>query len=148
MPIKRPENFKKIGAIIDTQYKKKTEQLLKTFAFVGEQCVVEARESGSYMDQTGNLRSSIGYVVFNEGAVYKMSAFEQVKEGKLGAINGKSYATSLASQFPNSIALVVVAGMNYASYVSAKGYDVLDTAELKADELVPSLLEKLGFIKR
>ena len=34
--------------------------------------------------------------------------------------------------------------MRYASFVSAKGYDVLDSAELLAERLVPDMLKRLG----
>ena len=33
--------------------------------------------------------------------------------------------------------------MKYASYVSAKGYDVLDSAELLAEKLAKELLERI-----
>ena len=56
-----------------------------------------------------------------------------------GAEVGKQYAQELAANHPTGYALIVVAGMNYAEYVSAKGYDVLDTAELKARELLEKL---------
>jgi hypothetical protein len=35
--------------------------------------------------------------------------------------------------------------MNYAAYVERNGYNVLTSAELLADELVPKLLKQLGF---
>ena len=41
------------------------------------------------------------------------------------------------------VALVVVAGMNYAAYVEAKGYNVLSSAEHLAERELPRMLEKL-----
>ena len=38
----------------------------------------------------------------------------------------------------------MVAGMRYAAYVSASGRDVLDSAELRANQLVPQLLGQLA----
>ena len=43
------------------------------------------------------------------------------------------------------IVLIVTAGMNYAEYVEARGYNVLSSAELKAEPLIKSLLTQLGF---
>ena len=40
-------------------------------------------------------------------------------------------------------ALVVVAGMNYAAYVEAKGYNVLSSAEHLAERELPRMLDKL-----
>jgi hypothetical protein len=36
-------------------------------------------------------------------------------------------------------------GMNYSSYVAAKGYNVIDSAEDMAERLVPQLMRELGF---
>jgi hypothetical protein len=49
----------------------------------------------------------------------------------------------LAPQYTCGIALIVVAGMEYAATVAAKGYNVLDSAELTAQALVPKLLQQL-----
>jgi len=68
-----------------------------------------------------------------------------VKQGKDGSSKGAAYVKSLARKFPQGICLIVVAGMNYASYVSAKGLDVLDSSELLAERLVPQMLKQLGF---
>ena len=41
------------------------------------------------------------------------------------------------------VALVVVAGMNYAAYVEARGKNVLSSAEHLAERELPRMLEKL-----
>ena len=82
-----------------------------------------------------------------DGQVYKMSAFGKPDGNNDGRSTGMSYARSLAGKFPKGIVLIVVAGMRYASYVSAKGYNVLDSSELLADQLVPKMLKQLGFKK-
>ena len=73
-----------------------------------------------------------------------MSSFDAVKSGGNGARMGKQYVKRLIRKFPQGVVLLVAAGMKYASYVSAKGYDVLDSSELLADKLVPQMLEQLG----
>ena len=47
------------------------ERCVETFCYVGERCVTEARKAGEYNDITGNLRSSIGYVVLVNGRAYQ-----------------------------------------------------------------------------
>jgi len=43
--------------------------LLSAIEKIGIQCVNEARVNGSYTDRTGNLRSSVGYVILYNGDV-------------------------------------------------------------------------------
>lgn len=112
---------------------------------VGEQVLNAARLTNSYKDQTGNLRSSLGYIVAMDGAIVQMSSFTPVLSGGEGAKNGKEYAQELVRNFPQGIVLIVVAGMSYASHVSARGYDVLDSAELLAEAIIPQMLRTLGF---
>lgn len=119
--------------------------MLNVLSQVGEQCVNQARSSGSYTDRTGNLRSSVGYVILVDGKIVEMSAFEGVKNGQKGSSDGKDFARELVSKFPKGIVLIVVAGMKYASAVSARGRDVLDSAEILAEQLVPSMMQRLGF---
>lgn len=145
MPIKRLTPPAEIDRFIEAEVERLKNALVYNLCAVGEQVLNAARLTNSYKDQTGNLRSSIGYVVAVDGEIVQMSSFDVVKGGGEGAKGGKAYAMQLVRDFPKGIVLIVVAGMNYASYVSAKGYDVLDSSELLADKLVPQMLGKLGF---
>lgn len=145
MPIKNLTPEGAISEFIGQQVERITSALIYNLCAVGEQVLNQARSTNSYKDQTGNLRSSIGYVVAVDGEVVQSSSFEVVKDGADGSRDGKSYALDLVKQFPEGIVLIVVAGMKYASYVSAKGYDVLDSSEVLADRLVPEILKRLGF---
>lgn len=118
--------------------------VVRSLSYVGEECVNVARQSHTYRDQTGNLTSSIGYVISVDGHLVRTGDFNTVKQGGQGSKGGKEYAKQLVSEFPQGIALIIVAGMDYAAHVSNRGYDVIDSAELKADQLVPVLLAQLG----
>ena len=127
--------------------KKEVENLIiKQFSYIGEQCVKIAREQGSYNDITGNLRSSIGYVVLNNGKPVKYGEPKQYN-GKLGngaegAKAAEALLTKLQAKFPWGIVLIVCAGMNYAAYVENIHHkDVLSSAELKAESLAKQLLK-------
>ena len=133
---------------IDQLTERAEDAILNILMYVGESCITEARDNGSYMDQTGNLRSSIGYVVVRDGKIVGMKVGEQVKEGTEGKGKAESYMTRLASEHSTGISLIVVAGMNYAVYVEGRGKNVLSSAELLAERLVPQMLEQLGFIVR
>lgn len=133
-------------AYIEQQIKRIMDAVIYNLQYVGERCLNAARETNSYKDQTGNLRSSLGYVIAMDGKIVYQSDFEIVKNGKQGAKSGIQFAKEIVRQFPEGIVLVVVAGMEYAALVSATGRDVIDSAELLADKLVPQILKQLGFI--
>lgn len=148
MPIFQKTPKASIGEYIVRRTKEMEQALVYNLLAVGEQCVnaarITAQKGKDFTDQTGNLRSSIGYVLAVDGQIVQESSFQQVKEGGEGSKEGKAFAESLVQQYPKGIVLLVVAGKNYAKYVAARGYDVLDTAETLANKLVPELLQQLG----
>lgn len=108
--------------------------------YLGEICLIEMRTNKGYMDQTGNLTSSMGYIVVIRGRIATSAGFD----GKAaGSATGHSFASSLASKHPNGYALYVVAGMNYAAYVEAKGRNVITSAEILAERQLPIMLAQL-----
>lgn len=123
--------------------------IIYNFQYVGESCIAQARtwqnQVNPYTDRTGNLRSSVGYIIVENGKIVGKSSFNVVKQGGIGKSEGVNFAQSLVSQFPTSIVLICVAGMKYATYVADKGYDVIDSAEDLAAKLVPEMLKQLGF---
>lgn len=145
MGITQTTTTSEIDAYIERQVKRTTNALIYNLQYIGEQVLNTARSTNSYKDQTGNLRSSLGYVIVVDGKIKYKSDFEVVKQGNSGSKSGIQYAKEVARQFPEGIVIIVVAGMNYASYVAAKGFDVLDSAELLADKLVTQILKQLGF---
>lgn len=145
MGITQKTSESEIDKYIEQQVKRTTNALIYYLKYIGERCLNAARDTKSYKDRTGNLRSSLGYIIVRDGKIVYQSNFEVVLTGNTGAKSGIKYAKEVARQFPEGIVLIVVAGMNYATYVSGKGYDVLDSAELLADKLVPQILKRLGF---
>lgn len=116
--------------------------------YVGLECVKEARTGRKYTDQTGNLRSSTGYAIVYNGRIVKQSNFEKVKQTATeGAVTGKELIRQLASSYSDGLVLILVAGMDYAVYVEARGYNVLNSAEDLAKWLVPEMLRKVGLMK-
>lgn len=105
----------------------------------------------SWMDQSGNLRSSIGYIVVHDGEIRKSGGFERVngpkrdKSSADGSAEGRSYAERLAANYPTGYALIVVAGMEYAAYVEAKANkDVLAGGEIFLKKEVRKLVRRLS----
>lgn len=133
---------KRLDAFVDMVEQKQIERL----QMLGEMCLIEARNNKGYMMQTGALLSSTGYQVFVDGvAVHTQfdaaSGAESGADAK-GMKAGQTIADKVGKQ-TKGVALVVVAGMNYAAYVEAKGYNVLASAEHLAERELPRMLEKL-----
>lgn len=120
---------------------------IRALSYLGEQCVSRVRDregNKSWYDQSGNLRSSVGYVIAYNGNIIQYSDFNQIKQGSEGVSVGKNLAKELVKRYPNGYVLVIVAGMNYAEYVERKdNKDVLASTELWAMDQVPKMLEKL-----
>jgi len=83
-----------------------------------------------FQDITGNLRNSVGYVVL-------LNSVEKSKSN-ISALNQK-LIEELKNKYPKDLVLIVVAGMNYAAYVEAKGFNVLSSAELMAKNILTKL---------
>lgn len=146
MPGKMITPLKVIGDNLKAAAEAKLKVVVNTLCYVGEQCIIEARDGGNYTDQTGNLRSSIGYAVIWNGRIVKRDCVDKVKQGDEGISEGEKYLKSCINRHrKRGIVLIVSAGMNYAEYVEAKGYNVLSSAELKAGPMIRSILTKLGF---
>ncbi len=124
-----------IQQYIEEQLKLKVEVLINKLSYIGEGALRIAREQGSYTDRTGNLRNSTGYVIAVDGQVTQRAGFDSKDE------DGAAFAETLARTTEGKAVLVVCAGMNYATYVSARGYDVLDSAEIEAKVLAEKLLK-------
>ena len=146
MPIRRTSPQGQFKNYLDKRIRFRIAALIQMFNYVGLECVREARMKRKYIDRTGNLRSSTGYCVLYNGIVVHQSGFEAVKPTAVeGVKEGKKLLNNLISSHTVGIVLIVVAGMDYACFVEAKGLNVLDTSEIKAKKLVKKTLKKLGF---
>lgn len=96
------------------------QKIINSFIMAGETFIVNARGQmqnhamGQYKDQTTNLRNSIGYFVFHNG--------ELVHE-KNNIVTNLANIQDIIK--PSGFQLIGIAGMNYASYVESKGYNVI-----------------------
>lgn len=130
--------------------------IVEILSRLGVECVNKAREphAGDWVDHTGNLRSSIGFMITYNGKEVTSDGFEPTAapdgNGAKGQQEGQDFILSIASQNSQGYALVMVAGMNYAEYVEAhESRDVLAHVELfarreveKRMNRVPDLVKK------
>lgn len=123
------------------------DELVYNFQYIGEQAVRVARDSGDYNDITGNLRSSIGYVVLVDGKPagtfsnqYKTYNGEK-GDGAEGVAQAEKLLEQLRGKYSRGVVLIIVAGMKYAAFVEeVRGKIVLSQAQLYAEQLVNQLL--------
>lgn len=106
----------------------------------GEEFVKIARLEGNYVDHTGNLRSSIGYVIVKDGKIIGKNFQLSPKIGtdkQSGKKEGEQLAMDLVRVFSKGYVLIGVVGMKYAVYVEAmENKDVVTRAADKAEEFI------------
>ena len=134
-------------------------RIIRDLTIAGEKAVEKARlivtanGGGSvlppYTVQTGNLVSSTGYAIVHDGQIVTMSSFQAVPgpkgDGQEGSATGKAYVKELAMRYTKGYALILVAGMEYASYVQELYHrDVLVSGSLVAEQLVSEIQDKFN----
>jgi len=114
------------------------QRIIWTLAMVGENFVNDARTTRTYKDQTGNLRSSIGYIIARDGNIIQEN-IEGKAEGKAQA---KKVADEVLRENKKGFVLICVAGMEYAAAVESKGYDVITGSVPAAKSLLKSKIKE------
>lgn len=99
--------------------------LLKIMQFVGEKAVKDARlmtkGEGGFGDVTGNLRSSIGYLITKNG----QKVYSNVTGNATGIAAFWDAIKDRLSLRNDIYQLFLVAGMDYASHVESRGLNVI-----------------------
>ena len=128
------------------------ERIYKLLQRAGEEFVKIARKKKSYQDQTGNLRSSIGYVIVKDGDIltenYELSD-EKGTDKHTGLREAKRLVSELLPLYKNGWVLIGVAAMPYAKYVEAiENLDVISVATEHAEDWIKkqsrTLFDKLA----
>ncbi|WP_276359902.1 hypothetical protein [Daejeonella sp. H1SJ63] len=123
-----------IRKLIEQRFTMLDEAIISRFSYIGETFVKNARENGTYNDITGNLRSSIGYIVLKNGKQKAGGGFEKYSNGSKGQTSGKKFLKEISVKFPSGYVLIVVAGMQYAAAVESRGKDVLTGSSIVAKQ--------------
>jgi hypothetical protein len=144
MPIKVKFNEAALREYLDKAKEDAIINVIKAIDSAFKAAVIHAKNIPpdiGFSDQTGNLRGSIGYVLFQDGKEIN-SFFSGAGEG---VKTGKSLADRIAQSNAGEgvIIGVLVAGMNYAVYVEAMGRDVLTSASFK---LLPEFKKNIAII--
>jgi hypothetical protein len=146
MSLKPLFNIAQVQAFADKFLEKTDEKTIEMLSYAGEYGVKLARQNGNYEDRTGNLRSSIGYVVVANGSIVRQS-FESTtgeSDNKTGQEEGRQLAYGLASRYNSGHVLILVAGMEYAAAVeSLEGYDVLQNSVYETESILKETLNEV-----
>jgi hypothetical protein len=143
--IKADFNPNDVEAYIQQRTEEWFNALLETFREQGREFTARARSKNKdgkvFNNITYNLRSSIGYCLLYEKKVVE-TYFPSIIGGTEGEEVGRELAERLAiyGDYGDGIVLVLVAGENYASFVQAKGYDVIDSSTSAFSEELKKLL--------
>lgn len=125
---------REVGRWFDYFVERAEERIYRLLQRAGEEFVKIARKKGNYQDHTGNLRSSIGYVIVKDGDILTESYKLSDKKGSdkhTGLREAKRLVSELASIYPDGWVLIGVAAMPYAVYVEA--IDNLDVASVATE---------------
>lgn len=140
MGIRMTTSTKELEEFLNNAAKKLQNNVTLALSKLGDESVARIRNRSaekSWIDQTGNLRSSIGFAVYEQGVKFMESAFSPVLSGSEGSVKGKKMVNDLAKEYSKVYALVVVAGMEYAGEVEAlKSKDVLASTKIWAISVV------------
>lgn len=148
MPIKPNFTAADIRARMNQEIERRRQAIIAQLFYIGEECLTQARSGHKYLNQTGNLCSSIGYCILVDGSIVHEGEWKNVSGGKGDGTEGKkqgvAFLHELASkQTRKGIVFLMVAGMPYAQYVEAMSLDVLDTSEQMAQRKIKDMLDRL-----
>ena len=121
--------------------KRYDKEVVKALVEVGKRAVETARHTKTFEDKTGNLTASIGYGVIHNGTLVYTGGFDDSKDG--GEIGRNVLSQSAADMSNIPYAVILVAGMEYATYVNRKGFAVLDGAQIQIDKITQELLSSI-----
>ena len=135
-------NRNDITKALTLRTKRIEEVILLRLQRIGEQFVTNARNMADFTDRTGNLRSSIGYVILKNGQQL-FENFEQRAGGPEGKEKAKEVIADAKKNFPTGSVLIGVAGMDYAAAVESKGYDVITSSAGIAEASLKLAVQKI-----
>ncbi len=119
-----------------------TYSIMQALKLEGEKSVNRIRnkpQGDSWIDHTYNLRSSIRYAVIQNARIVIEDAYKGTSAGTRA---GHNAIKDLAGEYADCVALVVVAGMDYAQYVEAvESKDVLASESLRLQQAFDEIKE-------
>lgn len=104
----------------------------------GEEAIQVQKIESDYLNHTLNLRNAPGYAVIVNG---EEVARNVPADGAHGEAKAKTNKT-LDNADKSGTGIIIADGMEYASFVSSNGYDVVDSALLHANKVLNGKSQK------
>ena len=128
-----------IDAFLKEQFEEMDRQTLDNFKLVLSRALAiqraKMRQGGGYDDQTGQLRSSTGGIIYRDGKVlfedFQLSPYGTDKTPGLKSGRDLAFAQLRESK---GWGITIVAGMEYASWVESRSLSVLIDAEKEVEK--------------
>jgi hypothetical protein len=114
--------------------------MIEALKYVGEAFINKARNLRTYKDRTGNLRSSIGYLIALDG---KQLEINLMASGEAKQMAEETFRETLI-RYNKGFVLIGVAGMQYAASLESRGYDVITGSSIQAEKILRNLMAKLS----
>ena len=145
MPIKAKFSHSDIKKMFNIRVQRMEQAIQNRLIQAGEEFVRNARENGAYNDKTGNLRSSIGYVVLRNGIPIskniQMAGNGSDKQG--GVTKAQKFINEIIGKYGSGYALIGFAGMEYAAKVESYGKDVITSSATIAERFLKQALKNI-----
>lgn len=150
MPVTANFDISKITKALEKKFNVDIKEDVREAVVAGALDIVNAAKANdTYKDRTGQLRSSIGFVVYKDGqkttAYFQQSGTGDGTGGATGTQKGEAVADEIAQQNngKGEITVAIVAGADYALAVESKGYDVMTSHTNHAQDFIMPHLNDL-----
>lgn len=140
-------DMKQLGAEIQREIDSETLKHLSRVLNVAIEKVRKKMEGVPYQDHTGNLNSSTGFIIYKDGKVVHQDFRESAKgtDKATGLKEGLSLALAELRE-SSGWGVVLMSGMEYASWVESRGFDVLLGATVNLDSILKEAFNEIGMI--
>lgn len=137
------QNRNGLNRYIAEQAKRIDMIMIRRMEVMVQELTNHAKSQAGYEDQTSNLKGSIGGMVLKDGQIIDTKGFDySADENGKGAGTGVNFINELAKNYTKGYVILMVAGMEYASYVeNEKNKNVLAATEMKMERDLPKLFE-------
>jgi hypothetical protein len=140
----RLKNKQQLSRFIKDQAFRIEKALIFQLEYLVAELQNHAKDNAGYTDQTANLKSSIGGVVLKDGKPVTYRGFVGTEDGTR---SGLEFINSLIDEFQSGYAILIVAGMEYATYVEdIHNLNVLKKTELELERELPKLIRRLKLV--
>lgn len=139
-----------LDAIVEEEFANADKQTLEEFKMVLAEALkiqrAKVRATGGYNDDTGQLRSSVGGIIYKDGKVlhedFELAPYGTDKAPGLSVGREKAFAELRETK---GWGITIVAGMEYASWVQTRhSLSVLVDASTELDKSLDEAFERIS----